>query len=123
MTKDYLDYIHSPRWRAVKQRFLSSKLRQDCYVCHRWDVPLDLHHKTYKRLFHEKLTDLMLLCRECHKLVHEYNRRYKKHGLVDAARKLTQLLKLRKRSIRHSPDYPIFAENKIRNLKSLWSLI
>lgn len=35
------------------------------------NVPLDGHHLTYERLFDELPEDVKLLCRKCHKRVHD----------------------------------------------------
>lgn len=65
---DYREYIWSPAWTEVKRRYRTSGLPQDCYICGADRV--DLHHKTYKRLGRERLTDLLPLCREHHSAAH-----------------------------------------------------
>lgn len=64
----YAVYIRSAVWTEVKRRYRASKLPQNCVVCGNHHV--DLHHKTYKRLGAEWLTDLVPLCRIHHKRVH-----------------------------------------------------
>jgi hypothetical protein len=46
-------------------------LQKGCWCCGAAEEVLDLHHKTYKRLGKERLTDLCRLCRYCHKQVHQ----------------------------------------------------
>lgn len=67
---EYRDYIRSPAWAEVRRRYWASKLPQACYCCDRTDVPLDLHHRTYKNLGNERLMDLIPLCRPCHEAAH-----------------------------------------------------
>lgn len=116
MTKEYLEYINSEKWQEVRKRFFSSKFDQFCYVCHRSDVSLDLHHKTYKRLGDEYLRDLILLCRKCHQLTHAYSKKYD-CGIWSAAKKLKQKLGLRKRKVRYSPNYISIALKKLKKVK------
>jgi 5-methylcytosine-specific restriction endonuclease McrA len=66
----YKEYLASEHWRDVKDRFMKSKFRKKCFVCGSKNK-LNLHHKTYIRVGNEYLTDLCLLCEECHKKVHE----------------------------------------------------
>jgi 5-methylcytosine-specific restriction endonuclease McrA len=80
MTKEkYVEYLKSPHWGELRKRYYASKLYKTyyqgcnkfcCYSCHKSDIPLDLHHRTYKRLGNEHLNDLVLLCRECHGNTH-----------------------------------------------------
>jgi hypothetical protein len=66
MQAAYYGLLH---WQQVR----SDRLSMDsfrCVCCHACDE-LQCHHLTYKRLFAERLTDLMTLCRGCHELVHE----------------------------------------------------
>ena len=67
---EYRNYIRSEAWRKVRARYWKSKLLKTCYLCDA-SSNLQLHHKTYKRLGCEKLTDLIPLCDECHRYLHE----------------------------------------------------
>lgn len=64
---DYENYLKTSHWQELKQR-IYAKYRQ-CQNCGA-KRGLDVHHKTYERLGHEKLSDLRLLCRECHYRTH-----------------------------------------------------
>lgn len=65
----YQEYITSRHWRAVRERYFNSKLPKVCEVCKCEQV--DLHHRTYKNLGHERLMDLVPLCRKHHQGVHD----------------------------------------------------
>ena len=70
MNSEYLKYLRSKKWQHKKQDFRASKLfKNGCHVCGREKV--DIHHKSYKRLGQERLTDLVALCRTCHDAVHQ----------------------------------------------------
>lgn len=65
---EYYAYLRSPWWRAIR---LASLIRagRKCALCgekHR----LEVHHNTYVRLGREKLSDLVVLCRQCHRRYH-----------------------------------------------------
>ena len=65
----YREYLASPHWAEVKLRFGEHSPRQ-CAACHKPNIRLALHHKTYKRLGREKMDDLVYLCDGCHQEVH-----------------------------------------------------
>lgn len=70
----YEEYMRSPEWRRVRRRYFRSKLPQGCQGCGARQN-LHLHHKTYERLGHEELTDLVPVCQVCHALIHwEFDR-------------------------------------------------
>jgi hypothetical protein len=78
--KDYYEYIKSEKWQETRKRYYNSKLYKtfkskkkgwNCYCCSASDVPLDLHHRSYKRLGEENIAiDLVTVCRECHEKIH-----------------------------------------------------
>jgi 5-methylcytosine-specific restriction endonuclease McrA len=73
--EDYETYIQSSAWRAVRQRFIDSKLPKICMGCTRpWGSGDHLHHRTYRSLGNEILADLVPLCQACHQLVHDLHR-------------------------------------------------
>ena len=63
--QDYSDYIQSPQWRT-KARFVRSRDDNKCQICGATDGPLEVHHLTYDRLYHERPEDLITLCHDCH---------------------------------------------------------
>jgi hypothetical protein len=70
----YLDYIRSEEWFNLKIDLLQ-KRGCNCERCGKKKHPLKLqiHHKTYERLFNERESDLIIVCRICH---------MKEHGLI-----------------------------------------
>lgn len=66
---DYHAYIRSPEWQAVKQRYRASRLPQDCLRCGSSEN-IELHHRSYRRLGRERLSDIVPLCRDCHRRLH-----------------------------------------------------
>lgn len=63
----YHAYLLSPRWRG-KRREVWARCGGLCERCHRRRMA-EVHHKTYERLFHEDLRDLLGLCRPCHRFI------------------------------------------------------
>ena len=67
----YQGYLASPHWQAIKSAYRKNrKLPQYCIGCR--NEHFELHHRSYARLGHETIGDLIALCRECHSKVHEY---------------------------------------------------
>lgn len=64
----YVNYLRSPEWSAIRKR----KLKQGRYRCFRcWNKDrLDVHHLRYPKRGKERMNDLRLLCRSCHRKVH-----------------------------------------------------
>lgn len=77
----YQDYLLSDHWkRTRKWLFYSGYVKREDSVgepgkllCTKCQVPVKppyVHHKTYQNLGHEPLTDLEVLCYDCHSRVH-----------------------------------------------------
>lgn len=67
---NYQEYLRSEHWQETRRRFKASALgKRGCYVCGTRER-LDVHHKSYKRIGNERLSDLVHLCRECHHMTH-----------------------------------------------------
>lgn len=64
----YHEYLKSPVWKRTAR--LSKEI--DGNKCTRCGSKryLVTHHMTYDNIFNEKLTDLITLCNDCHKLEH-----------------------------------------------------
>jgi 5-methylcytosine-specific restriction endonuclease McrA len=75
LTQAYKDYISSPSWIKLKNQ----RLKLDKYVCQACfkKKATQVHHVTYKRLFHELMDDLVSVCFPCHKLITRANRKKK----------------------------------------------
>ena len=64
-------YMQSKRWKQLRQE----KLIEACHQCELCGTTpdkhkLDVHHLTYQRLGGELLTDLQVLCYQCHGKAH-----------------------------------------------------
>lgn len=70
IANDYKSYLQTKHWANVRERFKNSKYEKKCNVCGVKNQPLDLHHKSYKRLGDEYLWHLIYLCREHHQNTH-----------------------------------------------------
>jgi hypothetical protein len=69
----YADYLKSSHWQSTRRKMYNSKLPKACYACGS-KGPLDIHHRTYKRLGEERLTDLKFICRRCHDELHQMSK-------------------------------------------------
>jgi 5-methylcytosine-specific restriction endonuclease McrA len=69
LTPEYVKYINSPEWKALRKKVILRDKRkcQHCGV----QTRLQVHHLTYERLGHEMLSDLITLCRDCHRIEHK----------------------------------------------------
>lgn len=69
----YRRYLKSDKWKALRER----KLRQVGYKCE--ECPnttyLQAHHLTYERVGNERLSDLKILCKWCHRRKHRRRRK------------------------------------------------
>jgi hypothetical protein len=92
----YEDYIRSEHWTAVIDHYQASRLPQTCLAC--GCVEVDLHHRTYKRLGHEWLMDLVPLCRAHHQAVHvAYPSRRQFDGLWQVTKQTIRRARQRRR--------------------------
>jgi 5-methylcytosine-specific restriction endonuclease McrA len=67
-TVEYEAYIHSAKWERRREwalRFWGYR----CAICFSANN-LEVHHRTYERLGDEIITDLIVLCDDCHKTHH-----------------------------------------------------
>jgi 5-methylcytosine-specific restriction endonuclease McrA len=61
----YQDYLHTPEWRALRERALE-QAEYRCQLCGA-KGRLELHHRNYHRnRGRERASDLTVLCRTCH---------------------------------------------------------
>lgn len=67
--RDYKHYLESPEWRSVRVRHRDIH-GERCGLCDTDEGTRHLHHMTYERVGQEELSDLVLLCANCHQLVH-----------------------------------------------------
>ena len=69
----YSQYLLSPEWAGLKQ-LAYMKHGTKC-ICGR--KATEIHHLTYKRIFNERLNDLIPLCGTCHGIYHELEEKAK----------------------------------------------
>jgi len=70
--RKYQEYLRTPHWREIRTDKLI-KARWVCEECKRgeYGIQLDVHHLTYDRIGNERMSDLKVLCHDCHEKVHE----------------------------------------------------
>jgi hypothetical protein len=62
-SKKYRDYLNSIDWYLIRVE-VKKRASGRCERCSATGV--EVHHRTYERLGHERLDDLELLCKPCH---------------------------------------------------------
>lgn len=104
----YSEYIQSPAWRKVRDRYWASKLPKECFGCgierHKG---MHLHHRTYKNLGNERLMDLVPMCQQCHQDVHdlyESDPKWKRYGLWSATKAVRNRNMPKKPKLPKSPN-------------------
>ena len=66
--RSYKEYLKSDTWKIKRDKVIK-RAKNKCEVCNTnraWQV----HHITYKRIFRERLSDLVATCETCHKAEH-----------------------------------------------------
>lgn len=64
----YGEYLASAEWRKRRDRAIA-RAEGRCQLCNS-EKYLNVHHRSYARLGHEKAADLVVLCRACHEHFH-----------------------------------------------------
>lgn len=72
ITATYADYLASEHWQAVRRRYFASMSTAKRCACGKRGRAL--HHLTYVRLGSERLSDLVLICDDCHREAHGLDR-------------------------------------------------
>jgi len=83
---DYIEYINSVEWKAVRQRAFQHYGKK-CTKCGS-ETLLHVHHNTYKNFKNEQMKDLNVLCEVCHMALHD---RIKKVTIVRLNKKLKSI--------------------------------
>lgn len=68
ITEEYREYLNSSAWKQKRLKVLN-RAKFTCERC-RKNQATQIHHKTYERVFKERLGDLQALCGDCHMEVH-----------------------------------------------------
>ncbi len=66
--QNYTQYLQSDHWKKFRIKVLRHYGRT-CMLCNN-GKKVNVHHRTYERLGHELMTDVIVLCRECHEKFH-----------------------------------------------------
>lgn len=66
--KNYKEYLLSSEWKSKRLKVL----KQANYICEICGMKkaYQVHHKHYKNIYHEKLSDLIATCGVCHQAEH-----------------------------------------------------
>lgn len=77
----YDQYMLSDHWKRKRQQ----ALKHYGYFCNRCKSKdrLQVHHKTYERLDCERISDLEILCRDCHCGEHQHEKPWIKDSLTE----------------------------------------
>lgn len=66
----YSDYLKSDHWKNIRHKKLKN-VEFKCQICNAEKTELHVHHNTYERKGQEYLSDLLVLCKECHNQFHD----------------------------------------------------
>ena len=66
----YSEYLETEHWKRFRSKFLRKKRHKICFICGDTPKSIHLHHKTYKRLGNERISDVVALCQLCHEEIH-----------------------------------------------------
>ena len=77
----YRDYLRTPEWRRTRAAALV-RGGHSCSLDVTHGDELEVHHRTYERLGEELASDLVVLCKPCHRLHHEEHGRPKREPVV-----------------------------------------
>jgi len=65
----YSDYLLTEHWKHFAKEAIKH-YKYKCVLCNAEHVVLHVHHKTYENLARETFNDVIVLCADCHKMVH-----------------------------------------------------
>lgn len=68
-TMPYKEYLQTDHWQILRKTMLK-RAGYKCSLCGE-SKPLHVHHNTYERRGCERISDLVVLCHECHEAFHE----------------------------------------------------
>jgi hypothetical protein len=67
---NYPEYLETDHWKLLRMKVFADR-KGICEICGLHMVRgFQAHHKTYERVGHENIEDLMLLCNRCHRNQH-----------------------------------------------------
>lgn len=66
---NYRKYLKSEHWKQFRLHEIELA-HHKCQKCGIHSKHLDVHHLTYKRLGHERDSDVIVVCHNCHQKIH-----------------------------------------------------
>jgi hypothetical protein len=66
----YSEYLKSDEWKQITKA-KREEAGNKCQLCNNGNFTLHVHHRTYDNIFHESLSDLIVLCENCHAKFHD----------------------------------------------------
>jgi len=130
-SREYRDYLESEEWQS-KRLAAIARAGHRCQLCNSAGA-LEVHHRSYARLFDEAPMDLTVLCQECHHAHHKRQdekaarhkaraakkgeqRRFEKTKPTEIERVLTR--EEVERQIERKRRFSKVVERKLRDLKT-----
>lgn len=107
----YREYLASDHWADVRSRFYRDNAKE-CKIC-RTTADIHLHHRTYKNLGRERMSDLVPLCGVHHDELHR-----KAKNLHGIEKKTARFLKGNVKKQRKHPKYMKFHLNSVYRVYS-----
>ena len=65
----YSIYLQTDHWKNFSEKAIANS-HYKCKLCNKEKAKLNVHHKTYENRGHETYDDVIVLCEECHRLIH-----------------------------------------------------
>src|SRR5665213_1079225 len=69
--QEYDYYLSTPQWQTLRAK-VAKRSAGICERCLCYEAG-EVHHKTYERKFHERLSDLLHVCDRCHSFLHGFS--------------------------------------------------
>ena len=66
--ESYKDYLQTKLWKTIRSRALKNA-DFSCQICKSTNR-LQVHHNTYERLGSELNSDMIVVCDNCHRMIH-----------------------------------------------------
>jgi 5-methylcytosine-specific restriction endonuclease McrA len=67
---DYWDYLQTQHWQNLREKVYEQR-NHTCQRCHKEISVFQIHHITYVRIGHERVSDVQLVCVKCHEIIHK----------------------------------------------------
>ncbi len=101
--KEYREeYLHSEEWKSLRKTIMD--VGPDCQCCDQ--KASDVHHLVYRNIVDIKITDLLPVCRNCHKLIHQAIR----DGWISQEIKDLENIKQKTLNIKNDEQYKEYAK-------------